>query len=170
MARGGPDIESLRLTREESRVVLNHHLSLLNDLDDKAMRTVRTAVILLGILVSAAGISGVERLGALPVVVLFAFGSGSVLLLVTAIIGVATYTLSDMSFGVGSDHRREVSEGNYSEEEWLLLLFEEYDRWSSEMAQVNQDNASRLFVSQAALIASLVLLSGGAAGLLYATL
>lgn len=134
------------------------------------MRTVRTAVILLGILVSAAGIAGVRGLGEIPRAVLFAFGVGSVLLLATAIIGVATYTLSDLSFGISSDHRREVIEGNYTEGEWLILLSHEYDRWISEMGQVNDDNASRVLMSQALLIASLVTLSAGAAGLLCRTL
>jgi hypothetical protein len=155
---GGSDIESLRVTREESRTVLDHQISLLNDLDDKAMRTTRTAVVLLGIIISAAGIIGADELARLPDLVFWGYGAGAFGLFLTTIAGIIAYSQSDMTFGVGSLHRDEVREQSYTEREWLGLLLEEYDEWTSEMRYVNSRNASIVTVTQFLLGVSMFLL------------
>lgn len=159
---GRSDLETLRVTREESRDVLDHQLSLLNDLDDKAMRTVRTAVLLLGILISAAGIAGPERLADLHPLVKWLSGTAALLLFVTSIIGTATYIASDMTFGVGRSHRAEIRSENYSEREWLFVLLDEYDKWTGEMRRTNESNARNLQAAQFLLALSLALLLGAA--------
>lgn len=47
------DIEVLRSACEESRLVLDHQLDVLGEIDDKAIWSVRTAVIVLGLVISA---------------------------------------------------------------------------------------------------------------------
>lgn len=104
------DIEALRITRTEYRAVLDRQISLLDDLEDKAMWTARTAVILLGILVSGAGIAGRPGLVGLPIGATITFGLGAAGLIVTIFVGVGVYTVSQPRFGVGDSHRREVTE------------------------------------------------------------
>lgn len=153
---GESDIEALRVAREESRAVLDHQLALLNDLDDKAMRTVRTAVILLGILVSAAGIAGPDTIATLPRTSTLFFGAGIGGLFGTIFAGIGTYTTSDMEFGIGPVHRDEVVSWEYSEREYLGLVLAGYDEWTSEMRAVTADNANFVFRTQLFLVASLV--------------
>lgn len=95
---GESDIEALRVTRTEYRAVLDHQIALLNDLDAKAMWTARTAVFMLGILVSAAGIAGRPVIGTLPTGTLVSLGTGGFGLVVTIFIGVGVYTVSQPRF------------------------------------------------------------------------
>lgn len=136
MNGGGPDIEALRVTREESRSVLDHQLALLNDLDDNATRTVWTAVILS----TAAGVAGVNGLRTLPPDVLNLFAGDAIYFLSSAVIGVSAYTASDLSMGIGPGHREEVFAREYPESEWLELLIAEYDQWFVSMRSTNARN------------------------------
>lgn len=49
----GRHVETLRVTQAEAREVLAHQLETLSDIDDKAMRTVRIALVVFGIVLSA---------------------------------------------------------------------------------------------------------------------
>lgn len=153
--RSESDIEALRVSREESRAVLDHRLSLLNDLDDKAMRTVRTAVILLGILASAAGIAGPEALAQLSTLVSIFLIAGMAGLFGTIFAGLGTYTSSDMEFGIGDVHRSDVRDFRYSEREYLELILYGYDDWIAEMRRINASNAESVFWTQVLLMISL---------------
>lgn len=153
-----PDLQALRVTREESRAVLDHQIAMLNDLDDKAMRTVRTAVLLLGILASAAGIAGPERLARLDFLVqIFSIVAGGCLFL-SAIVGTGVYVVSDITFGIGPSYRDEVCRSEYSEREWLELLLNDYSRWTRAMREVNASNAHSLTIAQGLLAVALVML------------
>lgn len=152
------DIEALRITLAEYRVVLDHQIDLLNDLDDMAMWTSRTAVILLGILVSGAGIAGRLVLVSLPPGAMISFGIGGLGLVVTIFAGVGVYTVSQPRYGVTDSHHREVTEMPYTEREWLGLMLEEYDEWSDELAVLNAENARLVFLTQTLLVGSLATL------------
>lgn len=105
--------------------MLRERISLLREIDDKAMRTVRTAVVVLGLVVSANRLSPSQpdlgtlagQLGLL----------GSALLTTAVVVGTYTYAVSDVDFGVGSDHRREVRREAYTQREWLQFQLGEYD-------------------------------------------
>lgn len=155
---GLSDIEALRVTRAEYRTVLDHQIALLDDLDAKAMWVVRTAVFILGILVSGVGIAGRPVLSSLPPVVLASFGVGGLGLVVTLFVGVGVYTVSQPRFGRGDAHRREVTEMPYTEWEWLDLLLHDYGEWSGELDARTAENARQLFMAQTLLIGSLVIL------------
>ena len=157
---GEPDVEALRVTREESRAVLDHQIATLNDLDDKAMRTVRTDVLLLGILASAAGIAGPERLTELDLTVQVISVAASACLFLSAIVGTGIYVVSDLTYGIGPSYRTEVREAGYSECEWLAVLLSDYDAWTRSMREINDNNAFFLTVTQSLLAAALVLLLG----------
>lgn len=161
MADGGTDepaIEALRLTREESRVVLDHRIAMLNDLDDKAMRTVRTDLVVLGVLASAAGIAGPDRLArlALPVKAISVIAGGC--LFFSALVGIGVYVASDITVGIGSDYRTELRMQGYTEREWLEVLLDDYDEWTRSLRRIHENNALYLTVSQILLGVGLVLL------------
>lgn len=160
MSAGGDrtDTAALRLTREESRAVLDHRLAELTDLDDKAMWTMRTAVILLGILASAAGIAGQTTVTSRSPATSASFGLGILGLFLTLIVGVGTYSVSITTPGVGGSHRREVRTASYTEQEWLETLLDAYDEWIAEMERSTDENARLVFWAQALLGLSLGLL------------
>lgn len=156
-------VESLEVVREESRHVLTEQLELLSDIDDKAMRSVRTALILVGLVVSAVQISGgpdsVSNLGRAAFT---AGATGVILLLCSILTGIYTYAVSDPPLGIGETHRRDVLDGGYSHHEWLRLQVSEYDEWTETAAEMNDRNVRTLH-------ATLWFLVGGIVSLLAAT-
>lgn len=149
----GVDTAALETVRTESRHVLSEQLRLLNDIDDKAMRSVRTSVILLGLVVSAVQLGNsslaVTKLGPWP----FGFGmTGVCLLLLSVLTGVQTYSVSRPAFGVSDEHRADVVEGNYSEHEWLRFQLREYDQWIDSATQMNDENAVLLHATLSSMV------------------
>jgi hypothetical protein len=149
----GVDTEALETVRKESRQVLSEQLRLLNDIDDKAMRSVRTSVILLGLVVSAVQLGNsslsVAKLGSWS----FGFGmTGVCLLLLSVVTGVQTYSVSRPAFGVSDEHRADVVEGNYSEHEWLQFQLREYDQWIDSATQMNNKNAVLLHATLSSMV------------------
>lgn len=53
-----PDLDTLDLAHEEARDVLNHQIDLLDDIVEKALQIVRLSGLILGLVISAASLSG----------------------------------------------------------------------------------------------------------------
>lgn len=152
------DIEALRIARKESRTVLDEQVSLLNDIDDKAMRSVRTAVIFVGIVISAIQVSGgVEAVPSADTWVFRFSAAGVGFLIVSMVSGILTYSVSSASFGVSRGHREDVMLG-YSEREWLIFVLNEYDEWTEEMETTNKKNSIGLHTTLFSLVSGLVCL------------
>lgn len=149
--RDQPAIDALRSARDESRVALDHQLSLLDDIDDKAIRIVRLSIVLLALVISIGQFVGPERIATFHVVTLGSVGIAVVLLSFSVFVGVAIYSVSHVSFGVGPAHRSEVRDGAYSEREWLNLLLDEYDEWERDVVELNENNAVWIGRTQHAL-------------------
>lgn len=153
------DIESLRLVREESQAALDRRIQMINESDDMAMRTARTGVVVIGILVTAIGVVGPDTvwdqfswLSGIPGFL------GGVLLFFVVIRGMAMYSSSDIVLGVGHAHRSEVLDATYTEREWLEELLREYSEWHKEL-RTHHDNQQRaLFWTQILFFTSLFLL------------
>lgn len=149
-------IEALRTARNESRTVLDGQIDLLNDIDDKAMRSVRTAVVFVGIVISAVQVSG--GVEAVPNADSWTFrfsAAGVGFLMASIVAGIYTYSVSSANFGVSDGHREDVLLG-YSEREWLIFLLNEYDEWTNEMAATNEKNSIGLHATLFSLVAGLV--------------
>lgn len=151
------DIEALRLTRDESRVVLDHHLTLLNDLDDKAMWTVRTAILVLTLIASAAAVVDSTVLAQLPPAAV-SFSLTIIGLFVTVFVGHGASVVSATKFGPGISYRKAIRADAYSERDWLVVLVDGYDDWIQQMDLTNDENARIVFWAQGLLAASLALL------------
>jgi hypothetical protein len=154
-ATNGRVLESLR---DESREVLNLRIEMLNETDDKAARTVRTAVIVLSIIFSAAGIADPSDLQNLPDPVVWFSIAGIGCLFITVVAGVLNYSDSETKLGPDRDFRLEPRREAYSEREWNVLLLSGYDEWISTMESTYERNKLQLWWVQVLLILSLFLL------------
>jgi len=150
---------ALKIVRNESREVLSEQIRLLNDLDDKAMRSVRTSVLFIGLVISAIQISNepptVSTIGIWP----FRLATGGVTFLILSVItGIYTYSDSDPNFGVSNDHRKDVVEGEFTEREWLLFQLDEYDEWTDSMTDINERNVVGLHTTLVSAVIGVIAL------------
>lgn len=151
----GSATKALVRTREESRAVLNLQIDELNSIDDKAMRTVRTSIITLSILVSAGGIAASSSsLSALPDAAIISAAISGIVLLLAVFAGMVTYSASEVEYGISDTHRQELAESNWTSREWEAFLINEYEGWIGEMKSTNRTN-ERL------LSGTMLLLAGG---------
>ena len=153
------DIEALRVTREESRAMLDHQIALLNDIDDKVMRTVRTGVILTGLAVSALSVGGAAALESAGTAPLWLAELGVVALVVAVVHGIATYTVSEVTYGIGNSYRIEIQNSRHTEREWLVKLLDGYSEWIGDIRAETDQNANLLSQIQLLLLTGILFLS-----------
>lgn len=152
------DLQALRVTREESRAVLDHQVALLNGILTRTMWTVRLAGVALGLVVSVVGIAGPSTLFDAGMAVLVPAFVGVCSLVGCVFVGLGTYSITRMQFGVDDSFREEVIAGSYGEREWLRDLLAAYDAWSGEMRRMNRRNTTYLLVAQLLLLAGITFL------------
>lgn len=158
------DIEVLRSACSESRLVLDHQLDVLSEIDDKAMWSVRTAVIVLGLLISAASLADGESIQSLPPRVFTLATTGTVSLVFTIWFGMVTYHWSFEEFGIGAGERAEALAGQLDERSWRIeLLKSGYTAWIGRQEAFNRYNHLLLLGTHLALSigVTLLLLAGG---------
>lgn len=151
----GRHVQTLRVTREESRDVLDTQLEKISSIDEKALRTIRNAVLLLGIALST---------GALPngaSLVNWATLGGTISITLSILSGIVTYVTSNPSVGVGSAYLTEAREVPYTEAEWLTLVIAGYSEWIADAEQLATSNVRTLTISQFFLGCGIVLLTVG---------
>lgn len=136
--------------------MLNYKLGVLDSLDDKATWTARTAVVVLGVLISGAGATGPSLVWTANPWSL-AFGTlGVGLLLCSIVMGVAAATDSEVNPGPGRSFRREVRRERYEEWEWNTILLDGYDEWIDTADDVTATNRSQLLIAQWSLVLAFV--------------
>lgn len=143
--------EALENTVEESRREYDKKVETIEEMDGKAMRSVRTAVILVGLVVSAVSVSGPGAVGQLSVLSIIVGGPGVVALVVSIIFGIGVYSTTEYPTGIDSDHRADVITGGYSREKWLVHLLDEYDEWSDKLADEISENTRHFELVQVSL-------------------
>jgi len=159
--------EALENAVEESRREYDKKVETMEGIDDKAMRSVRTAVILVGLVVSAVSVGGpsaVAELAPWPVLV-GAFGVGT--LTVSIVAGIGVHTATRYSSGIGSPHRLDVIEGTYGYDEWLVEMLRQHDDWSREIADEIDANKRYLEVVQLSLLLGVLALLVGASMVVF---
>lgn len=154
----GPATDVLASVREESRIVLDHRIDLLYETDDKVASTVRTAMLVLSMVISVSSVGSVEAVASVPELPLVIGGVGIAGLFATVIYGVVAYTDAKRILGPGRAFRREPQSKPYSEREWLILLAVGYDEWLAEMKNINDSNERQLWRIQILLASSLFVL------------
>lgn len=151
--------ETLRITRVESRVVLDHQIDLLNEIDERALRTVRTSIVVLALLASAGQIAGPAQIRSLHWIQTTGFALAGILFVLAILVGMAIYTVSHVPYGIGPTHRAEAEDGGYSERDWLKLLLEEYDDWSTEVLELTENNARWLTYAQGSFVGGTIVIT-----------
>lgn len=146
------EVEALRATREEARAILEYELRSLDELDDKAMRTVRTAVVVLGLILSVLGVTGPASVAGLPIWQFRLGALGVGFLVVAVLVGMVAATDTAVQPGPDAEFRREARTEAYTEREWLVIVLSGYDEWIETAKGATARNASRLLLAQVALV------------------
>lgn len=153
------DLEVLSLTRKESRAVLDRKLNELDEIDAKAMHTLRTAVVVLGLVISALALlqrGGPTQFGTVPALVA---GAGTLCVLLAIVTGLVTYTSSGVPAGISQSYRDDVRDGGFDEVGWLLVLLGGYDQWVEGVDWAIQRKERHLLWAQLFLAVGLVLVA-----------
>lgn len=150
------DVEALQVQREEAKEVLQQQNEKLRDIDDKALRTVRITVLLLGVLLSTLKLFG-GRTSAINGYTIL----GSWLLVSSVVSGVLTYSVSGPYFGPGSRYIDRVIDRTPSKSDWEITLLRGYADWLEDMKQLNDTNAKLLLLTQLLLVAGVVSVTYG---------
>lgn len=155
------DTETLSTALTQLQLVLDNQLETLADIDDKAVRTVRVQVILLGVIASAAQIASKS----IPINIWMKVGG--VLLMGSIITGIFTYTVSDGRAGPQPEAVSQILSTHSSKLNVYLRLLEEHREAISENRDILEDNGRYIFYTQLLLV--LGILSSGI-GVLLATM
>lgn len=155
---GQSDLEALRIARLESRSVLDHRINLLNDLDDKAIRTVRLSIVILALIISVAQIGEGSALQSAHLLTQTSIVFSGGLLVLAIFIGLGVYSHSNPILGVAAEHREEVISVGYTEREWLEYLLGEYDEWNESLVEAINTDAKWTFRAQSAMAIALAYL------------
>ncbi|WP_436932348.1 hypothetical protein [Halosimplex halobium] len=143
-----------------ARRVYDRQVATLENIDDKAMRTTRTAVLILGFIagaLTAAGPASVSDLSLVPAII----GSfGTVAVFGSAFVGVGIYTVTEYPVEIREGDLR--SAGRAPRDAWLDGAIGRLDDASTSIQAEIEQNAEYLEVAQLLLIA-------GSLCLLYAT-
>lgn len=148
-----PDV--LEFLHADAKRVVDHQIDDLDDIDDKALRTVRITMVVFGILVASAQLEGAEA-----VVTRWTL-AGSSLLIGSIIAGVLTYSASNPHFGPGPDYLESVLEESYSATEERYEAVSSYASWMRKNEGIVQQNGTYLLITQVLLIAGLICLAYG---------
>ncbi len=140
----------------ELRAVLEAQQSVMTDIDDKAMRTVRITAILVGVVVPAASLTTVTFHP------LLAFFGVSALVLST-IAGVFTYGESDLILGPSGDYAVSVAIDEMDTVDWEIDLLVELASWTEQNAADIEYNGRLLFYTQMLFVVGIVLLTASVA-------
>ncbi|WP_144240092.1 hypothetical protein [Haladaptatus cibarius] len=150
--------DALEVALAESRRTFDKTVSRLEEIDDKAMRSVRTAVLLAGFVASAIGVGGPSSISDFGVFPVLLVAIGVICLIISIVLGIGTYTITQYPSGIGSSHRTDVITGGYNKKEWLVDMINEYDEWISEINTEIRRNGGYLDVVQISLAFAVVCL------------
>ena len=141
--------ERREVTYEAASAVLDAQRETLSEVDAKAVRTVRTTVVLLGVLLSAWQIESE----------LFdpAFASaGSIALLGSLVAGTFTYNESDLYLGPSKEYVEQLADGDFGEDDWDQDLLYSFGTWIAENGAEIRFNSHLLSVTQVLFVAGVV--------------
>lgn len=160
---GSVDIEVLRSACVESRAVLDDQLHELSDIGDKALWTVRTSMIVLGLMVSATSLGDVGTIRSLHWTVKFSGVAGVLSLLASSLYGLGMYVVIRRTSGIGPAYRQKARGGHFDEQAWRRVLLHGYDDWIADMEAITDMYGTRLFLVQMAFFGGVFLftLAGG---------
>lgn len=150
-------IEIVRKTHEEARTVLDHQTQLLDDIDDKAARTVRITILLVGAILGVATFGEQAAVSFTNSYILW----GSIYLISSIALGMKTYNVSDPYLGPNPRDMNDLMKEETEKEMLLFLVEEGYHDWISGMDFLNRKNGLYLDLTQVSLILGIIFLMMG---------
>jgi hypothetical protein len=160
--RGTPSV--LASAVSESREVLDHELEIRAELDDKAVWSVRTAVIVLGLVISAGSITTPPK-SSFPWYSLALIGVGVTALLSSLIVGVSVSIYTSDIPGIGPKRRMDAHLGVYDEPEWLARLLVDYHAAIGKQQRLNNKANRVLSMTQLLVVGGAVAVTLGSGAL-----
>lgn len=145
-----------RLALDEYRRRLDNQVKVFEGVDDKALRTVRTSVLILGVVASTVGIAGPERLSAVSNVIVLYVGVGVMLLFAAAFGGIGSYAATKYDIGPPMDTLDPDSADDGAE--WVATAVEEYSDVVRETGTRIQQNSEYVVHSQLAMLVGVTML------------
>ena len=142
------------VTYQEARTVIDHQIDTLSDIDDKALRTVRLTVVLVGVLATAIELNVVQNLDDTLLVV------GGGMLFLSMLIGMTTYGESDLYLGPNKSYINTLADSDFDDETWDEDLLTTMGEWIEDNYNEISWNARLLTYTQAALLTGLLFVSG----------
>lgn len=147
--------ESLERTLDRAESILEGQLMVLTDTDDKAIKTVRIGIVLLGVAASS------SRLVPETVPTNVWMKAGGLLVVGSIVVGIFTHSTSSPDYGPGPDYvRSDIESGATNEDVYLELLHGYKDAIANNCRMVN-DSSRYLFATQVLLVAGIVVGSIG---------
>lgn len=137
---GTTDAAALWAIRTEARDSLDATIESIEAKDDKALSTVRINLVFVGFALTATS-SVQSSLQFANWLTLLGFGS----MLVSTVLGIATYSGTDYTPGIHPAFLRETRQSAYSEREWLGWMNDRYESWLNEALAGNRDEATILY-------------------------
>lgn len=144
---------TLTFLYEDARRVIDHQIAYLNDVDDKAVRTVRINAVVLGVILSVRQLTS-----QFSITDPFA-GLATVAILGSMVAGIVTYTTSDAQFGPGPRYIDDVLDEPATESYWRSETLRSYADWIEDNEHVTRRNGTYLLVSQLLLLLGLTTLT-----------
>jgi hypothetical protein len=155
------EITSLEVVLAEARREHQAEVATIEEIDDKALRASRTAVLVVGFVVSALGIAGPSGIKEIDSMFLFLFGVGSLLLVTAALTGVITASVSRYPSGVGEDFMHDSMGAEHPPELTYRKTIHQYHQMTNEVADEVDTNEELLSVVQMTLGVGVMLLACG---------
>ena len=135
----------LETTYREARTVLDAQNEVIGDIDEKAMRTVRVSVVLVGLIVSAVEIAG-GRFNWLWLTV------GGITFLGSLVTGVLAYSESTLYLGPRRRYIEQLRRDEFDDRDWSQDLLATYGEWIEQNDRTVRRNGRLLFLTQLLLI------------------
>lgn len=156
-AHGDPATSEHRL--EAARQAYGREVAALEAINEKAMRSVRTSVVILGFVSSAVGVAGPDAVGTLSVGVALSLALGVCALLAATLCGLGLLTATERPSGPGLSFRERPVGGEPNSPPATSRLLEEYEVMIRVVEETVDAHASGLTRVQRLLAAGIVSLS-----------
>jgi len=137
------------VTYQEARTVIDHQIATLSDIDDKALRTVRLTVVLVGVLATAIELDIVRGLH--DEFLLF----GGVMLFSSVVVGMLTYSESSLFLGPNKSYINTLAANDFDNGAWDEDLLATMGEWIEENGNIIQVNGILLSVTEGLLLIGL---------------
>lgn len=150
--------KSLEVALSEAHRTFDRYVDRLEESDEKAMRSVRTSVLLSGLVASAIGLGGPESVSNFGLATVIATATGVISLVTSMVVGIGTYATGDYPCGVDDVHAEVSGADELDHEEWLETLLASYDHWIGKLDAESSRSDVYLDVVHHALGLSVILL------------